>query len=66
MRTGVPAGLASVRGDALPQAADAFALALPHFQAGQVPAADLVQPVYLRNQVALTLKEQAQLRASRV
>lgn len=48
---------------ALPQAADAFALALPAFQRGEAQAADAMQPIYLRNRVALTLLEQQQRRA---
>jgi tRNA threonylcarbamoyladenosine biosynthesis protein TsaB len=47
-------------GDALPHAADAFALAAPAFTRGEArPAAALV-PAYLRNRVALTQAEQRQ------
>ncbi len=51
--------------DALPHAEDILRLALPQFQAGQAISGDLLLPVYLRNKVALTLVEQAALRASR-
>jgi tRNA threonylcarbamoyladenosine biosynthesis protein TsaB len=52
------APLDPVEGEALPQAQDALALVLPGFQAGAgLPAGDL-QPLYLRNRVALTKAEQ--------
>ena len=51
--------------DALPHAEDILRLALPAFAAGQAISGDLLLPVYLRNKVALTLVEQAALRASR-
>ncbi|MDM4770078.1 tRNA (adenosine(37)-N6)-threonylcarbamoyltransferase complex dimerization subunit type 1 TsaB [Solimonas sp. SE-A11] len=51
--------------DALPHAEDILRLALPQFQAGQAISGDLLLPVYLRNKVALTLVEQAALRAGR-
>jgi tRNA threonylcarbamoyladenosine biosynthesis protein TsaB len=54
--------LASVRADALPHAADVARLAL---RAGGGIAAELVEPAYLRNNVALTLVEQQALRDSR-
>jgi tRNA threonylcarbamoyladenosine biosynthesis protein TsaB len=41
-----------------PQAADVARLALPRAIAGDGVAADRVQPVYLRDKVALTLAEQ--------
>lgn len=47
---------------ALPHAADALALALPRFAAGQVTQADDLAPAYLREHVALTLEQQAQRR----
>lgn len=52
----------AVDGAALPQAADAFALAVPIFQRGEAQPADALQPIYLRNRVALTLVEQQQRR----
>jgi tRNA threonylcarbamoyladenosine biosynthesis protein TsaB len=54
--------LASVDGHALPRATEALTLALPTFKSGQGISADGLTPVYLRNKVALTLLEQADLR----
>jgi tRNA threonylcarbamoyladenosine biosynthesis protein TsaB len=54
--------LASVRADALPHAADVARLAR---QSGPGIAAELVEPAYLRDNVALTLIEQQALRDSR-
>lgn len=54
-----------VDAEALPHAGDILRLALPAFRAGQGGSADALAPVYLRNKVALTLVEQAVLRASR-
>jgi tRNA threonylcarbamoyladenosine biosynthesis protein TsaB len=51
--------------DALPHAEDILRLALPRFQAGEAISGDALLPLYLRNKVALTLVEQAALRASR-
>jgi tRNA threonylcarbamoyladenosine biosynthesis protein TsaB len=50
--------------DALPHAEDALRLALPQFAAGQGINADDLVPAYLRDKVALTLKEQIALRKS--
>lgn len=55
--------LGRVDGHALPRAADALVRAAEVFERGAAPAADALQPVYLRNRVALTLLEQRQLRA---
>jgi len=55
--------LGVVDGSALPRAADAFALTLPTFERGAAPDADAMQPIYLRNQVALTLMQQQERRA---
>ena len=55
--------ISSVDGAALPQAADAFVVAVPLFQRGEAQPADALQPIYLRNRVALTLVEQQQRRA---
>ncbi len=63
LRACVAGEIAAVNALALPQAAAAFALALPWFQRGQAASADALQPIYLRNRVALTLIEQKQLRA---
>ena len=63
MRERLPQAPERIDHAALPQAADAFALALPHFRRGDAPTADALQPVYLRNRVALTLLEQRQNRA---
>ena len=54
--------IASVWPEALPRAEDALRLTLPEFSAGRGISADLLNPVYLRNKVALTLTEQAALR----
>lgn len=43
---------------ALPHAEDALHLALPEFAAGQAISSDALAPVYLRDNVALTLAEQ--------
>jgi len=51
--------------DALPHAEDALRLALPEFISGRACSADELAPQYLRNKVALTLTEQAALRAGR-
>lgn len=48
---------------ALPHAADVARLAAQAFARGEVVAAELVEPAYLRNNVALTLEEQKALRA---
>lgn len=54
--------LVVTQGDALPRAIEALTLALPQFKAGHTISADELAPVYLRNKVALTLAEQADLR----
>ena len=46
-------------------AADLARLAADAFRRGEVVAPELVEPAYLRNNVALTLAEQKALRASR-
>jgi len=55
-RTG--ATLEPVEDTALPQAQDALVLAQPGFAGGQGIAAGALQPLYLRNRVALTKAEQ--------
>jgi tRNA threonylcarbamoyladenosine biosynthesis protein TsaB len=62
LATRLAAALASVRADALPHAADVARLAL---RSGGGIAAELVEPAYLRNNVALTLVEQQALRDSK-
>ena len=52
------ATLKQVDGAALPQARDALALALPQLAAGNSISAAALVPEYLRNKVALTLREQ--------
>lgn len=51
-----------VDAQALPRAEDALPMAVPQFRSGQAHSADQLSPVYLRNKVALTLLEQADLR----
>jgi tRNA threonylcarbamoyladenosine biosynthesis protein TsaB len=46
------------KADALPHAADIARLAAYHYRQGTAIAPDLLEPAYLRNKVALTLKEQ--------
>ncbi len=46
------------RAEALPHAADIARLALRDYAAGKMMAPDNLEPAYLRNKVALTLKEQ--------
>lgn len=58
LRAALREPIASVVPDALPHAEDALHLAVPQFRAGQVVSADALTPAYLRDHVALTLKEQ--------
>ena len=53
--------LLQCRADALPHAAGIARLALRDFQSGKMIAPDQLEPAYLRNKVALTLKEQGKL-----
>jgi len=55
--------LAGVDAGALPRAADLARLAAAAHARGEAVAADRVEPAYLRNQVALTLAQQAAARA---
>ena len=57
--------LASVDAGVLPHASDLAQLATLAFARGEVFAPERVEPAYLRDNVALTLAEQAALRASR-
>jgi tRNA threonylcarbamoyladenosine biosynthesis protein TsaB len=52
------AQLIACRADALPHAGDIARLALRDFALGKSIAPDQLEPAYLRNKVALTLKEQ--------
>jgi len=51
---------------ALPHAADIARLAASAFARGEAITADLLEPAYLRNKVALTLLEQADARRDRI
>ncbi len=57
--------LFSLDARALPHAADVLKIAVPAFIRGEGIAPELVQPAYLRDNVALTLVERRALRASR-
>lgn len=59
--SGGPLGIDAL---ALPQAADALQLALPRLRNGIVDDAQTLDPIYLRNHVALNLQEQAIARAA--
>lgn len=65
LRAATQAQLSTVQPDALPDAAAALRIAAPRFAAEACDAARLM-PVYLRNQVALTLVEQQARRAETV
>ncbi|WP_254573855.1 tRNA (adenosine(37)-N6)-threonylcarbamoyltransferase complex dimerization subunit type 1 TsaB [Stenotrophomonas acidaminiphila] len=65
LATRLQARLASVDAQALPRASDVLKIAVPAFARGEGIAPELVQPAYLRDNVALTLVEQQALRASR-
>ena len=54
--------ISAVDAQAQPRASAALALALPEFAAGRALNADDLVPAYLRNKIALTLLEQADLR----
>lgn len=57
--------LGSVDAQALPGAADVLKIAVPAMLRGEAIAPELVQPAYLRDNVALTLIEQQALRDSK-
>lgn len=65
LRTRLQAHLVAVDAAALPRAADVARLAAQAFARGEVLPPERVEPAYLRNNVALTLVEQRQLRAAR-
>ncbi|MGH8051852.1 MAG: tRNA (adenosine(37)-N6)-threonylcarbamoyltransferase complex dimerization subunit type 1 TsaB, partial [Arenimonas sp.] len=50
--------LIACRAEALPHASDVARLALRDYALGKMLAPDHLEPAYLRNKVALTLKEQ--------
>jgi tRNA threonylcarbamoyladenosine biosynthesis protein TsaB len=56
---------ASLDATALPHAADVAALAVAAYARGDRTAPELVEPAYLRNNVALTLEEQRAARAAK-
>jgi len=66
LQTRLQARLLQVDADALPHAADVARLAAPAFARGEALAPERLEPAYLRDNVALTLQEQAALRASRL
>jgi tRNA threonylcarbamoyladenosine biosynthesis protein TsaB len=57
--------LDGVDAQALPRASDLLALAVPMLERGEGVAPELVEPAYLRNNVALTLVEQQAARAAK-
>ncbi|ROH91049.1 tRNA (adenosine(37)-N6)-threonylcarbamoyltransferase complex dimerization subunit type 1 TsaB [Stagnimonas aquatica] len=63
LRAATGADLSALDGQALPRAGDALRLAVPAFVSGAAGDAALLAPIYLRNRIALTLLEQAALRA---
>lgn len=63
LRAGVAGAIARVDGGALPRASTALRLARDAFDRGGAIAADRLAPLYLRDQVALTLEQQRELRA---
>jgi tRNA threonylcarbamoyladenosine biosynthesis protein TsaB len=65
LRAQVDAAIAQVDGTALPHAQCALRLARPRFEQGLGIRADALEPLYLRDKVALTLEEQARLRQAK-
>ena len=59
LRTRLGARLAAIDDAALPRAGDVARLAAAAFARGEAVAPELLEPAYLRNNVALTLAEQA-------
>ncbi|WP_305806450.1 tRNA (adenosine(37)-N6)-threonylcarbamoyltransferase complex dimerization subunit type 1 TsaB [Stenotrophomonas sp. YIM B06876] len=57
--------LHGVDAQALPRASDVLKIAVPAFVRGEAMAPELVQPAYLRDNVALTLVEQQAARAAK-
>lgn len=62
LATRLAPSFASMQPDALPHAADVARLAAVAFARGEAIAPERVEPTYLRNQVALTMEQQARLR----
>ncbi len=58
LQTNLKSQLIACRADALPHAADIARLAASDYKLGKAIAPDVLEPAYLRNKVALTLKEQ--------
>jgi len=58
LETNLKSQLIACRPDALPHAADVARLAMRDYALGKMMAPDILEPAYLRNKVALTLKEQ--------
>ena len=56
--TNLKSQLMACRAEALPHAADVARLAIRDHALGKMMAPDMLEPAYLRNKVALTLKEQ--------
>lgn len=65
LATRLSAQLDGVDAQALPRASDLLQLAVPMFERGEAMAPELVEPAYLRNNVALTLAEQQAARAAK-
>ncbi len=65
LRARLPADWRAVDAEALPHAADVARLAHAALLRGEAVAPEMLEPAYLRNQVALTLVEQQALRAAR-
>jgi tRNA threonylcarbamoyladenosine biosynthesis protein TsaB len=65
LRERLGARLLAVDADALPHAVDVARLAHAAWHRGEAVAPELLEPAYLRNNVALTIAEQQALRASR-
>ena len=63
--TPAPRVLAAIDATALPHATDVARLAAVAFERGEAVAPERVEPAYLRNNVALTIREQQALRDSR-
>jgi tRNA threonylcarbamoyladenosine biosynthesis protein TsaB len=62
LRSALGVSLEKIDSAALPHAEDALHLALPEFSAGRAIPSDALSPAYLRDNVALTLAEQAAIR----
>ncbi|MFL9584551.1 tRNA (adenosine(37)-N6)-threonylcarbamoyltransferase complex dimerization subunit type 1 TsaB [Stenotrophomonas sp. AB1(2024)] len=65
LATRLASQLDGVDAQALPRASDLLTLAVRVFERGEAMAPELVEPAYLRNNVALTLVEQQAARAAK-